>query len=66
MNNGLDAAIAQAVGESALEYASLFEPGHFHLEIQPNGLQEQEQVNGEWKISAGQGTAKALSGMGGK
>src|SRR5262245_25189529 len=30
--------------ESAREYASLFEDGSFYLEVQPNGLTEQEQV----------------------
>jgi DNA polymerase-3 subunit alpha len=34
---------------SALEYASLFEEGAFHLEIQSNGLSEQEQVNDAWR-----------------
>src|SRR5215831_13938810 len=35
--------------EVALEYASMFEPGHFFLEMQPNGLPEQENVNHAWR-----------------
>jgi DNA polymerase-3 subunit alpha len=35
--------------ETALEYRSLFEDGAFHLEVQPNGLPEQEQVNDSWR-----------------
>jgi DNA polymerase-3 subunit alpha len=35
--------------EVALEYASIFEPGQFFLEVQPNGLEEQEQVNQSWR-----------------
>ena len=31
--------------EAILEYRDLFEPGHFFLEIQPNGLAEQIRVN---------------------
>ena len=31
--------------EKALEYKSLFEDDSFYLEVQPNGLDEQEQVN---------------------
>src|SRR5579859_3670470 len=38
--------------ETALEYASLFEPGAFHLEIQPNGLDKQMEVNDAWKRMA--------------
>ena len=34
--------------EVALEYRDLFDPGSFHLEIQPNGLKEQENVNESW------------------
>ncbi|MCI0668834.1 MAG: DNA polymerase III subunit alpha [Myxococcaceae bacterium] len=30
---------------AALEYKSIFEPGHFFLEIQSNGLPEQEKAN---------------------
>ncbi|HZA13786.1 MAG TPA: DNA polymerase III subunit alpha, partial [Myxococcaceae bacterium] len=30
---------------AALEYQSIFEPGHFFLEIQSNGLPEQERAN---------------------
>jgi DNA polymerase-3 subunit alpha len=30
---------------AALEYKSIFEPGHFFLEIQSNGLPEQERAN---------------------
>jgi len=33
--------------EVAREYRDLFEPGAFHLELQPNGMTEQEQVNDE-------------------
>ncbi len=36
----------------ALEYRDLFEPGAFHLEIQPNGLEEQEGVNESWRRMA--------------
>jgi DNA polymerase-3 subunit alpha len=35
--------------EVAQEYASIFEPGSFYLEVQPNGLAEQEQVNDSWR-----------------
>jgi DNA polymerase-3 subunit alpha len=35
--------------EVALEYRDIFEPGAFHLEVQPNGLEKQEQVNDAWK-----------------
>src|SRR5262245_46267637 len=35
--------------EKALEYRSLFDEGSFFLEVQPNGLDEQEQVNDAWK-----------------
>jgi DNA polymerase-3 subunit alpha len=31
--------------ETILEYRSIFEPGHFFLEVQPNGLAEQIKVN---------------------
>ena len=32
----------------ALEYRDLFEPGCYYLEVQPNGLEEQEKVNEAW------------------
>jgi DNA polymerase-3 subunit alpha len=35
--------------QTALEYQSLFEEDSFYLEVQPNGLTEQEQVNDSWK-----------------
>ena len=35
--------------ETALEYRSLFEDDHFFLEIMPNGLPEQDQVNEAWR-----------------
>src|SRR4030095_1404743 len=35
--------------ETAPEYKSLFDEGSFFLEVQPNGLDEQEQVNDAWK-----------------
>jgi len=35
----------EAAREAALEYASIFEPGQFYLEIQQNGLKEQAVVN---------------------
>jgi DNA polymerase-3 subunit alpha len=35
--------------QAALEYKSLFEEDCFFLEVQPNGLDEQEQVNDAWK-----------------
>jgi DNA polymerase-3 subunit alpha len=35
--------------KAALEYRQIFEPGHFFLEIQSNGLVEQEKVNAELK-----------------
>jgi DNA polymerase-3 subunit alpha len=35
--------------DKALEYKSLFEEDSFYLEVQPNGLDEQEQVNDSWK-----------------
>jgi DNA polymerase-3 subunit alpha len=34
-----------AAREAALEYASILDPGQFYLEIQQNGLKEQEVVN---------------------
>ncbi|MGZ3440188.1 MAG: PHP domain-containing protein, partial [Polyangia bacterium] len=40
--------------EKALEYKSLFEEDSFFLEVQPNGLDEQEQVNDSWKKMAGE------------
>jgi DNA polymerase-3 subunit alpha len=44
MKQGYEAAKA-----TALEYKSLFEEGSFFLEVQPNGLPEQEQVNDSWR-----------------
>jgi DNA polymerase-3 subunit alpha len=35
--------------EIALEYKSIFEPDSYYLEVQPNGLSEQEQVNDAWR-----------------
>jgi DNA polymerase-3 subunit alpha len=35
--------------QTALGYRDLFEPGAFHLEIQPNGLTEQDEVNDAWR-----------------
>ncbi len=35
--------------EVAREYASLFAPGDFYLEMMPNGLPEQDQINAEWR-----------------
>ncbi|MFI5289639.1 MAG: DNA polymerase III subunit alpha, partial [Polyangia bacterium] len=35
--------------EVALEYRSLFEEDSYFLEVQPNGLDEQEQVNDSWR-----------------
>src|SRR5262245_12503543 len=35
--------------EVALEYKSIFEEGCFFLEVQPNGLDEQEVVNDAWR-----------------
>jgi DNA polymerase-3 subunit alpha len=35
--------------EVALEYKSIFEDGCYFLEVQPNGLSEQEQVNDAWR-----------------
>src|SRR5512144_2792093 len=34
-----------AARRAALEYKSIFEPGHFFLEVQSNGMKEQLQVN---------------------
>ncbi|HWV37508.1 MAG TPA: DNA polymerase III subunit alpha [Vulgatibacter sp.] len=34
---------------AALEYKEIFEPGHFFLEIQSNGLADQEKANAELK-----------------
>ncbi|HKE19939.1 MAG TPA: DNA polymerase III subunit alpha [Kofleriaceae bacterium] len=42
--------LKQGVAEAekvALEYKSLFAPGDFYLELMPNGLPEQDQLNGE-------------------
>jgi DNA polymerase-3 subunit alpha len=38
--------------EMAKSYASLFAPGDFYLEVQPNGLADQEKVNADWKRMA--------------
>ncbi|MSP63641.1 MAG: DNA polymerase III subunit alpha [Myxococcales bacterium] len=35
--------------EVALEYRDIFEPGAYHLEIQPNGLEEQLGINEAWR-----------------
>ena len=35
--------------EMAKSYAELFAPGDFYLEVQPNGLADQEKVNEDWK-----------------
>ena len=42
-----DAARPEAAEEAAREYDDIFERGDFFLEMQPNGLEEQEQVNGD-------------------
>ncbi len=34
---------------AALEYKNIFEPGHFFLEVQSNGLEEQEKANANLK-----------------
>ncbi|MEW6778234.1 MAG: DNA polymerase III subunit alpha, partial [Bdellovibrionota bacterium] len=34
-----------AAKKAALDFKNIFEPGHFHLEIQENGLDMQKQVN---------------------
>ena len=44
MNSGYEQA-----KEQAKEYASLFAPGDFYLEIQPNGLADQDNVNESWQ-----------------
>jgi DNA polymerase III subunit alpha len=44
--------LKQGVGEAekvALEYKSLFAPGDFYLELMPNGLPEQDQINDEYR-----------------
>ena len=44
--------LKQGVSEAekvALEYKSLFEPGDFFLELMPNGLPEQDQINDEYR-----------------
>ncbi len=52
-----------AAKQSALEYRDLFAPGDFYLEVQPNGLSEQEQVNSEWrKISRETGIGLVATG----
>ncbi|HNN92561.1 MAG TPA: DNA polymerase III subunit alpha [Pseudomonadota bacterium] len=35
--------------DMAKGYASLFAPGDFYLEIQPNGLADQDKINDEWR-----------------
>ena len=35
--------------QTALEYRSIFEEGSYFLEVMPNGLAEQEQVNDSWR-----------------
>jgi DNA polymerase III subunit alpha len=35
--------------KTALEYKSLFAPGDFYLEMMPNGLPEQDQLNDEYR-----------------
>jgi DNA polymerase-3 subunit alpha len=49
LNQGYEQAKAQAQ-----EYASLFGPGDFYLEIQPNGLADQDTVNDAWRKLAGE------------
>jgi len=44
--------LKQGVGEAekvALEYKDLFAPGDFYLELMPNGLPDQDVVNGEYR-----------------
>jgi DNA polymerase III subunit alpha len=44
--------LKQGVSEAekvALEYKSLFAPGDFYLEMMPNGLPEQDQLNDEYR-----------------
>ncbi len=44
--------LKQGVSEAekvALEYKSLFAPGDFYLELMPNGLPEQDQINDEYR-----------------
>ncbi|MFO0573994.1 MAG: DNA polymerase III subunit alpha [Polyangia bacterium] len=38
-----------AAKEAARAYADCFAPGDFYLEVQPNGLEDQEKINAEWK-----------------
>lgn len=33
----------------ALEYREIFEPGQFYLEMQPNGLEDQNKINEAWR-----------------
>lgn len=37
-----------AAKEAARSYADCFAPGDFYLEIQPNGLEDQEKINADW------------------
>jgi DNA polymerase-3 subunit alpha len=37
-----------AAKEAARAYADCFAPGDFYLEIQPNGLEDQEKINADW------------------
>ncbi len=39
----------EAAKEVARQYADCFAPGDFYLEVQPNGLADQDKVNSEWK-----------------
>ncbi len=38
-----------AAEEVAVQYRDIFAPGDFYLEMMPNGLDEQDQVNDEWR-----------------
>lgn len=44
LNNGYEAA-----KDMAQRYADCFAKGDFYLEVQPNGLADQEKVNADWK-----------------
>ncbi len=44
LTSGYDAA-----KEMARQYADCFAPGDFYLEVQPNGLADQDKVNADWK-----------------
>ena len=39
----------EAAKEVAKQYADCFAPGDFYLEVQPNGLADQDKVNADWK-----------------